>query len=643
VAIIVECANTGLLRDVDHFWVVTNEADANELAVRLEPAVILRIDLGNDSPVRDIREWQPRHGGGEWEALGVALSGKTAYLAASPMDRSVNAIVRAYGAVETTLRAHGCLTLEVYLAPGMTLASTLDSGDDSPASLIDETMNRRATQMDEAQQAADDERETMYRLVMDAFDLKLSTFNAPFVVLKNNASSVAVRVHDHLGTWITNEYRRMGFGIAQQGHVNDTVATVAAQCYNLGEEDQHELFLRIAPHPTERFGSIVDLGDGLHRYVELTPAGWSVQTGFAGVYFTRPGNLTKLPVPTRNDPLTYSRVMREVLNVVEEDRALMTAYHVGYFTGAPLPVAVFTGASDSGKSTASQLTGAVLDGLFKKGRSYANEKLSDLAVVVGNNRIITLNNVSRLTQEMSDFICDVVDKSSHERRTLRTTAEITEIGLDAAIVLNGIGMAGMASDLKTRMVSFDLESIDKHTRRRGKGITKQLKDSHAECLGGLFDIACAVLRQLDSGVTVSPLPRMAEYAEVLAAMDSAYGTGGKYLAHYFDKIEMLAEEVEDKPIFMAIERILDAEGGPLVVRNAELMERVNHEFTQLSFDHSNREFQHFKSVQAFGTVLMRAASDFRERGISVAKPPRISDGGKSKYTYYTISRIVSGQ
>jgi hypothetical protein len=116
----------------------------------------------------------------------------------------------------------------------------------------------------------------------------------------------------------------------------------------------------------------------------------------------------------------------------------------------------------------------------------------------------------------------------------------------------------LRGDLGERLVLVDLEAIPNAKRRTERALDKAYAAARPAMLGALLDLLAAVLARLDT-VTLPELPRMADFARVLAALDDAIGTNA--LALYGDQGKRIAGEVLDAdPVGEAVAAFVRSHG-----------------------------------------------------------------------------------
>jgi hypothetical protein len=161
-----------------------------------------------------------------------------------------------------------------------------------------------------------------------------------------------------------------------------------------------------------------------------------------------------------------------------------------------------------------------------------------------------LDNVSAIPGWFSDALCRAATGDGWVDRTLFTDCELTVLRYLRVLLLTSIDVGALRGDLGDRIVLVDLSRIPKDRRCPKRELDERFRAARPKLLGGLLDLLVRVLGELPR-VSTAGLPRMADYACVLAALDSA--TGSEALARYAAQEQRVAEEVaEGDPVAAAV-------------------------------------------------------------------------------------------
>lgn len=315
------------------------------------------------------------------------------------------------------------------------------------------------------------------------------------------------------------------------------------------EQDPVDLALRVA----EYHGDLVlDLGDVSGRAVRVTRSGWQLVDD-PPVLFRRSALTGALPVPVSGGSLDE---LWNVLNVSEVDRVPLTAALVAaLLPEVPHPIVALLGEQGTGKSSAARMLAAVLDPSPVPSRKQPRD-VDAWVTAASGSWVVSLDNVSTIPAWWSDALCRAVSGDGDVRRRLYTDGELSVFSFRRVLILNGIDLGGLRGDLAERLLRVELDVIDPSARRTDSELAAAWQDAHPRILGALLDLACQVLDVLP-GLKLSTLPRMADFARVLAAVDKVLGTDG--MSRYTGQADSLsADVVTSEPVLAAIVRQITA-------------------------------------------------------------------------------------
>lgn len=204
-------------------------------------------------------------------------------------------------------------------------------------------------------------------------------------------------------------YQRYQKGASHQATA-EALATIGALAM---DEPQRPLHLRVAQLDDS---VLLDLGDEPGRVVQVTTAGWCVlERSPDPVLFYRTNLTGALPEPQHGGSLDQ---LWEMVNVEEDDRPLMLAWLVqALLPEQSHPILALRGEQGAGKSSAARMLTALLDKspvqLRKPPRS-----VNDWVTAATGSWVIALDNLSSISEDMSDSLCRAVTGDGDVRRKL---------------------------------------------------------------------------------------------------------------------------------------------------------------------------------------------------------------------------------
>ncbi len=304
-------------------------------------------------------------------------------------------------------------------------------------------------------------------------------------------------------------------------------------------------------------GIVLDLADPTGRAVIVTPAGWAVEA-VSPVLFRRTALTARLPEPEQANSADLGE-LRGLLNVDDGTWPLV----VGWMAAAmlpdiPHPVMLLGGEHGTGKSWAARLILGLVDPSPALLRSEPRDA-EQWAIAAAGSWAFCVDNVSHLNGWFSDAICKAVTGDGLVRRRLYTDSDLAVLAFKRCIVLTSIDHGALRGDLGDRLLLVDLERIADDRRRTEAEIGAAYNSLRPRLLGALLSAVSRTLAALP-GVKLAKMPRMADFARALAALDEACPelTGGKAVAIFDGQRQRIADEVVDgDAVALAVVKLME--------------------------------------------------------------------------------------
>ena len=375
------------------------------------------------------------------------------------------------------------------------------------------------------------------RLVAMATNAGVELFHTP-----EDEPYATIEVDGHKETWPlkVRRFRRWLAGLFLEEEdkvpgsqaVQDALAVLEGKALK-GQE--LPVFIRLAEHQ----GTIyLDLGNAAWQAVEITSRGWQV-IDKPLVKFRRAKGLLPLPEPGRGGTLA---ALRPFINVGSEaDWRLLVSWLLAALrpTG-PYPVLVVYGEQGSAKSSLVRALRALVDPNAAALRTTSREE-RDLIIAASNGWVIALDNLSHLSDWLSDALCRLATGSGFATRELYSDADETIFAAQRPIVLNGIEEVATRGDLLDRAVTLYLPTIPEDQRKDEKEFWEKFEQASPQIFGALLDIVSSTLQHLPT-TTLSHKPRMADFALWSCAAAGACGWSAE---DFLDAYQHAREDVHD--------------------------------------------------------------------------------------------------
>lgn len=402
--------------------------------------------------------------------------------------------------------------------------------------------------------------------------------------------------------WVMRKFYERHRKVPRREAMNDALGVLQGKAMN-GEK--HDVHVRLAGHDGRVY---IDLGDPQRHVVVISAAGWEVMQEVP-VRFRRPPGMLPLPRPVPGGSIEG---LRALVNVPDDDAWVLL---VGFLLGClrpdgPYIVLVLLGEQGTAKSTLARIIVMLIDPKDAPLRRPPKEE-RDLVIAARNGHLIVWNNVSNLSETMSDAISSLSTEGGFATRTLFENDEETRFKDRRPSILNGIDDFVTRGDLADRSSKLLLQKIKKGGRKLEAEILRKVEALRPQILGVLCDAVATALRN-EPGLVVDDLPRMADAARWITAGESAFGwERGRYLKAYRRMAgESIAAVVEASPVAQAIRS--HAKSEPWRGSAGRLLKELAQSNPELS---KRKEWP--GSPQAMSSVLRRFAPSLRDLGLTL--------------------------
>jgi len=304
-------------------------------------------------------------------------------------------------------------------------------------------------------------------------------------------------------------------------------------------------------------GLVLDLADSSGRAVVIQPTGWEL-VDHSPVMFRRTALSGSLPEPADiHDPAVLLE-LRALLNVTDEAWPLVVGWLVAcYFPAIPHPVLMLGGEQGTGKSTAARLMVSLIDPSPAMLRSMPRNE-EQWAIAASGSWCVVIDNVSHITGWWSDALCKAVTGDGWIRRKLYSDSDLAVLTFRRCVMLTSIDAGALRGDLGDRLLLVDLERIVEDQRRTEADLDAVYLRSQPRLLAGLLSAVSQTMKALPD-VHLDTMPRMADFARVLAALDRACPelTRGRAYNLFMSQRERIARDVVDAdPVASAVVKFM---------------------------------------------------------------------------------------
>ena len=372
------------------------------------------------------------------------------------------------------------------------------------------------------------------------------------------------------------------------------------------EGKEQPVYLRFALYQGKIY---LDLGDADWKAVEIDSDGWRITSDYP-VRFRRPKGMLPLCMPGRDGDISE---LKRVLNLADESWTLILSWlSFCFYPNHPHPILLLHGEQGSGKSFTAQSLKSLIDP-GKAPLQPEPKELQDLSIAANNRWVLCFDNLSNISNSMSDALCRIATGGGFATRTLYENDEETIFEFLRPIILTGIDSLATRSDLLERSILINLPSIPEENRLTEDELRTKFEHIKPRVLGAILNAVSQTLKTLPN-TNPKQLPRMADFAKWAIASETALGLApGSFLSVYSDNRATAHETaLESSPVAVAIQNLMK-ERQFWTGTAAELLTEVEN----LTPEKTIKSRHWSSSPIHLSKILTRLAPDLRAIGIDI--------------------------
>lgn len=252
------------------------------------------------------------------------------------------------------------------------------------------------------------------------------------------------------------------------------------------------------------------------------------------VPFIKKQNMSEQLLPQESDISLRRLGTRYWKFATAEDRIMHWVLLISRFIAeGSQPLIYYFGDRGSAKSTSMKLDKMIVDPSEIDIKALP-KNVTDVIASVTNQYMVCFDNVSHISDELSNIFCIVATHGYYSKRKLYSNNEECAVKLNARVSFSGITNLTTKPDLIDRMVCLKLNRIDSGKRRTETEIMGNFKKDLPFILDGIFmtlSKAIPIYENLD----LEYLPRMADFAKWGYAIAEALGYGGDRFMKIYEK------------------------------------------------------------------------------------------------------------
>jgi hypothetical protein len=279
---------------------------------------------------------------------------------------------------------------------------------------------------------------------------------------------------------------------------------------------------------------LYDLATDTGEVVKITSEGWDI-VHLERPVFRRSSNILPQVMPVKSqdfdnneESIKFWRELRPnplFSKFRDNYRLLMVYLGYSFIPQLPKPILLLRGDSEeendgeggSGKSTLIRYIKQIVDPSSSELSSIPKD-VKDLKHLLSESLFVPLDNVTHISNDVSDTLCQAVTGGTLSNRKLYANREVNTIRYKNSVAINGINLRKIKPDLRDRAIIFDIERINDSYRRTETELDSVFEKLLPELLGRIFDVISKVIRYIRDNpheienIRKSDLPRMADFA-----------------------------------------------------------------------------------------------------------------------------------
>jgi len=411
-----------------------------------------------------------------------------------------------------------------------------------------------------------------------------------------------------LRAWLMRRYLGDHGQVPQPSEIGRAMDMLHAEGVTDPDVPQQSVYFRIGYLGNEKI--YIDLGSRNWNCIEIDADGWRIRSD-APVLFRRHNAMLPLPEPDKEGSMA---ALREVLPMAAEspEEVLVWGWLLGtLMPGGPYPHLCLHGEAGSAKSYTTRTLRQIIDPSRSPLDSLPKDEEA-LAYIAKDSAIVTVENVSMITPEQSDWFCRLATGLGFKARKLYSNDAIRTIYVRRPVILNGINEVVSSGDLRDRSIIVMLHRLSQWASENEMDAV--FESLHPKILGGLCSAAACALKNLPAQPKLGNV-RMADFARWASAASQGIGwEPDTYLAAYESmQREAIEHEVESSPVGTCLMTYLaKKEGGTDEMELTGLYAALRNIQTGYGEDSLPKNWP--SDMIRFGRIIRRLTPAFRKLG-----------------------------
>lgn len=332
--------------------------------------------------------------------------------------------------------------------------------------------------------------------------------------------------------WAANTYIEFTDKTIKKDAMNEVLSIMNART-RFSDVPSQTIHIRVAECDGDFW---YDLSNANRTAVKVTPDGWNIEKPMPKFY--RYSHQSPQITPTDGGRIED---LFQLINL-NNYRTLFLCWLVSCFVpDIPHPMPIIYGEKGAAKSTSCILLKKLIDPSALETLSLSKDERS-LIVSLQKHYYLPFDNVSVISNDISDTLCRAITGGAIQQRKLYTNDDDCIFTFKRCLTINGINNVANRSDLLDRSLMFELSRVSEENRVEAQKVYKEFEKKRPYLLGAIFNLLSAAMKIFPT-VQLDKLPRMADFCRWGYAIGEALGNKGDvFLSEYHDNQSIQNQE-----------------------------------------------------------------------------------------------------
>ena len=385
-------------------------------------------------------------------------------------------------------------------------------------------------------------------------EIFIDQLNRFYIILRINDHTECIPLESNrFKNLIRMEYFDREKNVISGEKLDNVIKLIEAQSMFNVDLKKIDLSLRVAKTDDDVF--YYDLTNQEWEIIKIKPSGWEmVKNDEIPIFKRYENNCSPQVYPSKDYKKGIFDKFLKLFNLKSKnDVLLLSVYIISLFIPEiPKVILVVSGDGGGAKTTTLNLIKKIVDPNVADTFSFPKQ-INDLIQTLDHQYVNFFDNVSFVSQEVSDLLCRAVTGSGNNKRALYQDDVDFIYKFKRCIGVNGINLATTRADFLDRSLVIKLKRIDPVLRRKEEEINEEFESLKPFVLGYIFDLLVKVLKYRgdhNGEKILIGYPRMADFAEWCEIISRCMGyKDNEFIDAYHENINNQNDEViESSPV-----------------------------------------------------------------------------------------------